>query len=79
MLTGVNTYAIPMLLGRQDVALFGPDTITSAGFAVILFQIVADVAYAMIPARPQRGRWWRREVVAGRLSRWLGRGLSRSP
>ena len=75
MLTGANTYAIPMLAGRQDIGFFGNDVIVSAGFGVILFQVVTILAYTWIPARPKRRPWWTQEVVSGRLSRWLGQGL----
>ena len=75
ILTSAYTYAIPMLVGKQDIGFFGNDVIISAGFAVILFQIAAIAAYLMVPARPKRRPWWREEIISGKLSRWLGQGL----
>jgi hypothetical protein len=71
MLTGLNTYAIPLLSGHQALKRFEPETITAAAFGVVLFQLVANLAFVSVRARPKRGAFWQVEIFSRNLSRYL--------
>ncbi len=75
MLTNISTYAIPMLSAQQEITGYDADTVTKSALAVLLFQIVANVTFAYLPARPKNGKMWREEVISGGASRFLGYGM----
>lgn len=75
MLPGVNTFAVPLLHGKEALRLYQPDTITLAALGVILFQVSANLCFFMIKARPKRGRAWREEIMSKSVSRLLGYGM----
>ena len=54
MLTGINFYAVPMLIGQEDVFSFSDKIVSSAGLAVIAFQLPAIMAY--FATRGERAR-----------------------
>ncbi len=76
MLTGLNTYAIPLLSGHQALKRFEPDAITTAALGVVLFQLAANLAFAFARAEPKRGDFWRTEIVSRNLPRYLGYGMA---
>jgi hypothetical protein len=76
MLTGINTYGIPLLGGHQALASFDADVITRAAVAVVLFQVVANVAFAATTARPGRSDFWTREIIDRETSNFLGYGMA---
>ncbi|MBC7367688.1 MAG: hypothetical protein H7343_12905 [Undibacterium sp.] len=75
MVTGINTYAIPLLSGHQALRNFSPETITLAAFGVVLFQAVANISYVSASTRPKRTRFWQEEIVTKDISRFLGYGM----
>ncbi len=75
MLTGLNTYAIPLLSGHEALGHFDSSTITFAALGVITFQVTAIILYLFIRARPKRSPFWSREIVAKDISRHLGYGM----
>jgi hypothetical protein len=75
MLPGLNTFAIPLLNGHQTLQQYSPETITTAAFAVAIFQAAAVITYFTIKAPPKRGRVWRTEIVSRDMSRLLGYGM----
>src|SRR5262249_7496530 len=75
MLTGVNTYAIPLLSGHQQLAQFAPGDITAAAIGVVLYQAVANIGFASVHARPKTSRAWTAEVVSGNISSHLRYGM----
>lgn len=75
MLTGVNTYAIPLLSGHQYVEMFANDDVTLAAMGVLLFQVVAIVVYLGTSARPKTGRGWKEEVIAKGVASYLEYGM----
>jgi hypothetical protein len=75
MITGVNTYAIPLLNGHEALRLYDADTITKAALAVLIYQATANLVYLTVRARPKRGRFWRVEIVSRDISRILGYGM----
>src|SRR4051812_1633437 len=40
MLTGVNTYAVPLLSGHSQLKLYPLQTITTAAFCILVYQMV---------------------------------------
>lgn len=75
MLTGLTTYAIPLLTGHQALQRFEPETITTAAVGVVLFQVVANLAFILTRAHPRSGRFWREEIFSRDLSRYLTYGM----
>jgi hypothetical protein len=76
MLTGINTYAIPLLSGHQALSAFKPDVITKAAIGVVLFQLIANFTFTFTKARPKRTRFWSHEIIARDISRLLGYGMA---
>ena len=75
MLTGINTYAIPLLSGHQALRTFDPGVITQAAFGVVLFQLVANFTFVFTRARPKKTTFWRAEIVTKDISRFLSYGM----
>ncbi|HEX3730572.1 MAG TPA: hypothetical protein VHV47_12255, partial [Opitutaceae bacterium] len=75
MLPGANTFAIPLLHGKEALRLYQPDVITLAALGVILFQVCANLAYFLVEAKPKRGPAWRTEIMSRSVSRLLGYGM----
>jgi len=75
MLTGINTYAIPLLSGHQALRTFAPGVITLAAMGVVLFQLVANATFVFTKARPKKTAFWRAEIVTKAISRFLGYGM----
>ncbi len=75
MLTGLNTYAIPLLSGHQQLKLYPSETITTAAFCVLLYQFVAIVTFTATSARPKTTRGWTDEVITGDIANLLGYGM----
>ena len=76
MLTGINTYAIPLLSGHEQLALYTPETVSASAFGVVLFQIVANVVYTAVSSRPMRSPAWREEVISRNITDYLGWGMA---
>lgn len=76
MLTGINTYAIPILTGHEQLARYPAETVTAAAFAVVVFQLVANITYASTKGLPQRGILWTEEVIARNITDYLGYGMA---
>lgn len=76
MLTGVNTYAIPLLSGHQQLRQFADEHITTAGIGVLLYQIVANIVYASVRAKPKTSTFWTQEAISRNLSTYLSIGMA---
>ena len=76
MLTGINTYAIPLLSGHEQLALYPEDTVTAAAIGIVLFQIVANLVYATTKAHPKRSPAWTDEVISRNITDYLGYGMA---
>ena len=76
MLTGLNTYAIPLLSGHEQLASYSDDEITAAAFGVLLYQAVANFVFAVTRARPKSSRAWTEEVISNHLMDFLGYGMA---
>jgi hypothetical protein len=76
MFTTANTYAFPLLNGHEDLQRYTIEDITTAAFAVLLFQIVAICTYGLAPVRAGVSRFWREEILSRDLSRLLSYGIA---
>lgn len=76
MLTGINTYAIPLLSGHIQLATYTDDIITNSAFAILLFQIVANLVYATTTGLPKRTPTWTNEVVSRNITDYLAYGMA---
>ncbi|MBI5422675.1 MAG: hypothetical protein HZA32_01225 [Opitutae bacterium] len=76
MLTTVNAYAIPLLSGHQQLALYHSDTITTAALSVILFQTLAILSYLFVRGQPRKTDFWTQPIVTEKLSRYLAYGMT---
>jgi hypothetical protein len=76
MLTGINTYAIPLLSGHSQLAAYSEDTITKSAFAILLFQIVANLVYGATTGQPKRSPNWTQEVVSRHITDYLAYGMA---
>lgn len=78
MLLCANSYALPLLNGHRQLALYPADIITTGGWAVLLYQGAAIAAYLAVRGRPGRGAFWTEPMLTPRLSRNViyGVGLS---
>lgn len=75
MLTGVNIYALPLLDGQSELQLYPEPVIIQAALAVLLFQAIAIVTYAVTRGRPRNTPFWTEEIVSHDLGKYLGYGL----
>jgi len=75
MLLCANSYAIPLLNGQEQLALYAPDVITRASLAVVVFQVCGIVSYNSITGRPGRSRFWTESVLSSQIERFIVYGL----
>lgn len=75
MLLCANTYALPLLNGQEQLALYSSDIITKAGLAVLLYQICAITAYNAIRGQPGRSRFWNESILSHQMERFIVYGL----
>ena len=76
MLTGINTYAIPLLSGHEQLALYSDDNITAAAFAILLYQTIANLVFAATRGLPKRSPTWTEEVLSRNITDYLGYGMA---
>lgn len=75
MLTGVNTYAIPLLTGHTHLSQYSDETIIVSAIGVIIFQIAASVTYFSTKGRPRKTRAWTEDVVTTDITDYLEYGM----
>jgi hypothetical protein len=75
MLPGINTYAIPLLVGHKGLAAYDSGTIETAAVGVVIFQVIALATFYGMRTRPKRTRVWRQEILSTGISRILGYGM----
>lgn len=76
MLTGVNTYALPLLNGHKELINYSDESITTSATGILLFQAVAIATYQLTSGQPRLGRFWREEVISRDIGRWLMYGMA---
>jgi|GEM_PF-4424694 len=75
MLTTANTYAFPLLNGQNELHYYSSEIITTAGLAVLLFQVVAIATHATIQGRPGSGPFFSEEVMTRDMQKYIGFGM----
>ena len=78
MATTVTAYGIPLISGHDQLANYDAATLTTAATAVVVYQLIANATYLLLPAAPKRTRLWSRNVVSGDISKFLGYGMALS-
>ena len=76
--TTITAYGIPLIGGHEQFQFYDSATITTAAFAVVLFQAVAIITYTMVRAAPKRGRFWSEDAFSGDFARYLSHGMTLS-
>jgi hypothetical protein len=76
MLTTANSYAMPILSGHEQMAIFPDDLVSHAGLGVILYQAVAILTYGFVGGHPGRSRFFTDEVLSRDIHRFIGYGLT---
>lgn len=75
MLLCVGAYALPLLAGHEFVGMFPAETITLAGFSVVIYQLSAIAAYFLMRGLPGRSAFWHDTVLTPQLARLVPYGL----
>ncbi len=75
MLTGANTFALPLLSGNKSLFSYSDSIIDFAALTVLGFQMVAELTYYSLKVLPGRGPLFHREVIIKDISRYIGYGL----
>jgi hypothetical protein len=75
LLTTANVYALPLLNGHKELIFYSAEDITTAGWAVIAYQLAALGAYELVRGKASTHGFWRDEVISGDISRWLSYGM----
>ena len=75
MMTGLNSFAIPLLSGHELLNRYPVESISAAAWGVILFQVCAVGAYRLTTARPRTTHWWTHPLFEGRVHQYLRAGM----
>lgn len=75
MLTTINTYAVPLLSGHQNLQYYPDGTITTAALGVLTYQAVAIVVFALTRGRPKTTHNWTEEIVSSNVAKYLAYGM----
>jgi hypothetical protein len=76
MLTTANTYAVPLLNGHEDLALYSDEVITSAANLIIVYQGAALATFYAIRGQPMRSPFWVDEIISEHVGKFLSYGLA---
>lgn len=78
MITGFNSFALPLLGGHELLRHYPVESVTAAAWGVILFQLCAIATYELVPGVPRIGPWWSLPLFTGPVDRYLrvGMGIS---
>lgn len=75
LLLCANTYALPMLNANEQLADFAPEAITTAGLAVLVYQLAAISTYLLVRGLPGHTRFWRESLLSARIEKLMIYGL----
>jgi hypothetical protein len=75
MLLCANAYAIPLLNGHEQLTVYAPDVVTKAGWAVMLYQLSAIIAYNLTHGHPGQSRFWTEEILSRQVGKFIVYGL----
>lgn len=76
MVTGLNSFALPLLGGSELLRVYPVDSVTGAAWGVIIFQLSAITCYEWVQGIPRIGPWWTTPVFAGPVGKYLRIGLA---
>lgn len=76
MMTGLNSFAIPLLAGHEQLVRYPPESVSAAAWGVILFQVTALLAYRTVPGIPRTTRAWTTPLFEGRIEPHLRLGMT---
>ena len=71
ILTTLNTYALPLLNGHQELQRYNADTISRTAVAVIIFQATLILVHRTLRVSPGRGDFYEREILDEQASPWI--------
>lgn len=75
MLTTANAYGLPLLTGHVQLKAYDLETISTAAFAILFYQIAAICTFLLIGGRPIRSPVFDNEVLTRDLKKYVGYGL----
>lgn len=75
LLTTANAYALPLLNGHTQLQHYDNEHITETANVVIIYQVAAIAAYALMRGRPGKTAFFRNEVLTRDLHRFVAYGL----
>jgi len=75
MATNLTSYGIPLISEHNIISLFDEEVRITAATAVIVFQLVALVAFYSVRTRPRRTDFWTKSVFRDISKRWMINGL----
>jgi len=75
MVLCANAYAIPMINAREQLADYGDDVISRAGWVVIVYLISANVVYRLTGGVPGRSRFWRESLISNQTEKLMNYGM----
>lgn len=73
--TGINTYAIPLLNGHQQLQRYELDVITKAGWVVLVYQCVLILSFNTVSGHPGTSHFFSREIIDRKVRPYIGYGL----
>jgi hypothetical protein len=75
MLLCANAYAIPLLNGHEQLITYSSEVITQAGWAVIVYQLVAITIYQTTRGQPGSSRFWTEQILEQKVEKFIVYGL----
>jgi hypothetical protein len=75
MLLCANSYALPLLNVREQMADYSDEVITRSGWLVVLYVICANVVYRVTRGEPGRGSFWTESLLSPGIERSVIYGL----
>ncbi|MEO6995334.1 MAG: O-antigen polysaccharide polymerase Wzy [Lacunisphaera sp.] len=75
MLLCANAYAIPLFQGQEQLLQYAPEVISTAGWAVILYQVTAITVYQLTSGRPGESNFWNQEMLGQQVEKFVVYGL----
>lgn len=68
-------YAVPLLNGHEQLAMYPPDTVTKAALGVVAYQLAAILTYHSVRGRPGRSRFWTESILTSKVERFVSYGI----
>ncbi|MFT3867260.1 MAG: hypothetical protein QM715_02070 [Nibricoccus sp.] len=75
LFTCLNTYALPLLNGHEDLLRYAETDVTRAALGVIVYQAAAISTYQLVPPIVSVGRFWVEDVISAAFEKWLPWGI----